>query len=89
MKKIVVKLPRETITAEGGKGEETEDGAEGAAEVTRPPWARVPLLPSEVPEFPEIEIPEVVTAEGFPPDAWRYHLPNTVDVFLPGKVSHD
>lgn len=72
-KKVVVNLPEETMK-------------EGEQSGTRPAWARTALPPSEIPPQPQIEPPEVMTCEPFPPDAWRYHIPPTVDVFLPGKV---
>ena len=77
-KKMVVRLPRETLTA--------EDGDETGVSGTRPAWARVALPMSEVPEMVDAGPPEISTAEAFPPDEWRYRLPDTVDVFLPGKV---
>ena len=72
-KKVVVNLPKETV----------QDGDEKG---TRPSWARTPLPPSEVHEYGEMPPPDLLTAESFPPDAWRHTLPPTVDVFLPGKV---
>lgn len=100
-KKIIVKLPQETIKPEDVASAEApatmaEDGTEASAEVSakleagsRPSWARVPLLPNEVPQFPEVRYPEIRSAEPYYSDGWRYGLPNTVDVFLPGKVSGD
>ena len=73
-KKVIVNLPKETIH-------------EGEESGSRPPWARKPLLPSEVPHYGDLSPPELSTAEAFPPDAWRLSIPATVDVFLPGKVS--
>ncbi|KAI0960912.1 hypothetical protein AcV7_000159 [Taiwanofungus camphoratus] len=74
-KKVVVNLPRETIEPEGEQAP------------ARPPWARTPLRPSSLPEQVDVQPPEVATAESYPPDSWRYNLPNTVDVFLPGKAA--
>ena len=34
----------------------------------------------------EVEPPELTTIDAYPSDSWRYHIPPTVDVFLPGKV---
>ena len=81
-KKVFVNIPRETIPVEGNR--ETLDD-----EVTlrREAWARVPLRPSEVPENLDSTPPETISAELFPPEGWRTHVPPTVDVFLPGKVS--
>ncbi|KAI0668722.1 hypothetical protein C8Q78DRAFT_979228 [Trametes maxima] len=76
-KKVVVNFPRETISAEGDEPPK------------RAPFARTPLPPSEAPEQIEIKCPETSTVELYPPDSWRYHLPPTVDVFLPGKASWD
>ncbi|KAF9818476.1 hypothetical protein IEO21_02714 [Rhodonia placenta] len=69
-KKVVVNLPRETVPGEGDEPS------------TRQPWARTPL---PAPSHQEVVPPETHSAEPFPPDNWRYHLPDTVDVFLPGK----
>jgi hypothetical protein len=73
-KKSVVNLPKETVNYEGEPS-------------TRPPWARIPVKPSAIPDSLEIVYPELTTAECFPPDSWRYHVPATLDVFLPGKVN--
>ncbi|KAH9949523.1 hypothetical protein B0H21DRAFT_728360 [Amylocystis lapponica] len=76
-KKVVVNFPRETIPGEGD------------APPTRQTWARTPLQPSQVPEALDVPPVDITTADPYPPDGWRYHLPNTVDVFLPGKSSWD
>lgn len=74
VKKVVVNLPKEKV-----EGDETENA-------TRPTWARTPLPLAVEHDLPAVTYPELSTAEAFPPDSWRYHLPPTVDVFLPGKV---
>ncbi|EIW65282.1 uncharacterized protein TRAVEDRAFT_68801 [Trametes versicolor FP-101664 SS1] len=76
-KKVVVNFPRETIPAEGDEPPK------------RASFARTALSPSEIAEPVEIRHPETSTIELYPPDSWRYHLPSTVDVFLPGKASWD
>ena len=72
-KKIVVNLPKETNTE--------EDGTK-----SRPPWARrtldVPFVYTEM----ELDGPEMSTCAINPPDVWSRNLPETLDVFLPGKV---
>lgn len=73
-KKVVVNLPRETIPGEGDEPP------------TRASFARMPLVASDVPIQGDVRAPETSTVELYPPDSWRYHLPPTVDVFLPGKV---
>lgn len=73
VKKVIVNLPEETVR-------------EGEDRGSRRAWARTPLPISEVAEEPETVPPELLSIEPYPPDAWRYHLPPTVDVFLPGKV---
>ncbi|KAI6022571.1 hypothetical protein EDC04DRAFT_2937023 [Pisolithus marmoratus] len=75
-KKIVVNLPIETIPG-------TNDDPP-----SRPSWARTPM-PTTSTEEPAIVPPEIDTAEVFPLDAWRYAIPNTIDVFLPGKFTWD
>ncbi|KAH0838729.1 hypothetical protein J3R83DRAFT_7083 [Lanmaoa asiatica] len=75
-KKVIVNLPVETIPG-------TED-----APSSRPPWARTPM-PTTGHEEPVVILPEVTTADPFPPDNWRRNIPDTVDVFLPGKVAWD
>lgn len=74
-KKVIVNLPLETIPA-------TEDRPS-----SRPPWARTPL-PTTSHEEPVVMLPDIASAEPYPPDSWRHHIPHTVDVFLPGKVCH-
>ncbi|RPD68760.1 hypothetical protein L226DRAFT_540402 [Lentinus tigrinus ALCF2SS1-7] len=76
-KKVIVNLPRETIPGEGDEPP------------TRASFARMPLVPSDVPVQGEVRYPETSTVELYPPDSWRYHLPPTVDVFLPGKAAWD
>ena len=73
-KKVIVNLPRETVPGEGDEPP------------TRASFARMPLVESEVPLQVEVRHPDTSTIELYPPDSWRYHLPPTVDVFLPGKV---
>lgn len=75
-KKIVVNLPIETIPG-------TNDDPP-----SRPSWARTPM-PTTSTEEPVVLPLEIHTADMFPPDAWRYSIPNTVDVFLPGKFAWD
>ena len=72
-KKVAINLPVETIPG-------TED-----APPSRPPWARTPM-PTTSHEKPVVTFPETTTADLYPPDNWRHHIPDTVDVFLPGKV---
>ncbi|KAF9560205.1 hypothetical protein CPC08DRAFT_665707 [Agrocybe pediades] len=72
-KKIIVNLPKETVVEEDG---ETK---------TRPSWARVPLDENFVYKDTAVEPVELTTAESFPPDSWRLGLPETIDVYLPGK----
>ncbi|TFK47942.1 hypothetical protein OE88DRAFT_1664911 [Heliocybe sulcata] len=73
-KKVIVKLPKETL-----KDEENTDST------ARPSWARTPMHPSYLPVEPDIQPPETISAEAYPSDTWRYELPDSVDVFLPGK----
>lgn len=75
-KKIVVNLPVETIPGTNGDPP------------SRPSWARTPM-PTTSTEEPVTIPPEIDTAELFPPDAWRYAIPNAIDVFLPGKFAWD
>lgn len=75
-KKVVVNIPVETIP--GNVGEVS----------TRPPWARTPVAASNV-EEPEVIAPEITSIELYPPDSWRLDIPDTVDVFLPGKAAWD
>jgi hypothetical protein len=71
-KKVTVNLPREAIAG--------DDGKPG----TRPSWARTPL---DAPfEDSEVVSAELITAELFPSDDWRHCIPDSIDVFLPGKV---
>ncbi|KAI0735960.1 hypothetical protein C8Q76DRAFT_668735 [Earliella scabrosa] len=76
-KKVIVNLPRETVPGEGDEPP------------TRASFARMPLVESEVPLQVEVRHPDTSTIELYPPDSWRYHLPPTVDVFLPGKAAWD
>lgn len=73
-KKLVVNLPKEII--------QSEEGQPG----TRPEWARQPLPTSGSADHIIIIPVRVATAEIYPPDSWRAELPDTIDVYLPGKV---
>ncbi|KAG0703038.1 hypothetical protein DFH29DRAFT_998824 [Suillus ampliporus] len=75
-KKVVVNLPVETIPGDVGEPP------------TRPPWARTPAAAANSEEL-EVIAPEIDSAELYPPDSWRRDIPDTVDVFLPGKVAWD
>jgi hypothetical protein len=74
LKKINVILPKELLAGEGDNP------------ATRPSWARIPLDPSLVPKEQFVKLPELTSADSFPPDSWRYLEPTTIEVFLPGKV---
>jgi hypothetical protein len=73
VKKLNVNLPKETIRRDDGQP------------ASRPSWARSPLRAFE---FAHQYIPgvETTTTELYPSDYWAKHMPNTLDVFLPGKV---
>ncbi|OJA16781.1 hypothetical protein AZE42_03298 [Rhizopogon vesiculosus] len=75
-KKVVVNIPVETISDDVGESP------------TRPPWARTPV-PLANSEEPTVVPPEIYSAEPYPPDSWRQNVPDTVDVFLPGKIAWD
>ncbi|KAF7319755.1 hypothetical protein MKEN_00757900 [Mycena kentingensis (nom. inval.)] len=72
-KKSVVKLPQETPKDDDGNLLE------------RPSWARRPLEDPFVYEDVKVVEAELTSAESYPPDKWRQEMPNTIDVFLPGK----
>lgn len=72
--KAIVNLPKETVPGEDGEPP------------TRSSWARSPLdNPFEYQDHPGIP-PELTTVELFPPDTYRLHFPNSIDVYLPGRV---
>lgn len=73
-KKAIVSFPKETIPGEDGQP------------ATHPEWARVPIPIDEVPEQLPLPPPVIDTREIYPEDMWRQKLPDTIDVFLPGKV---
>ncbi|KAJ7717531.1 hypothetical protein DFH07DRAFT_1068200 [Mycena maculata] len=73
LKKMVVKLPKESPKDEDGKPLE------------KPSWARIPLeMPFVYKEVQVVEA-ELTTAESYPSDSERLEIPSTIDVFLPGK----
>jgi hypothetical protein len=74
VKKMTVNLPRETIPGENGQS------------ATHPTWARFPLTPPPNSVSCDLAPRELTSAEVYPPDAWKYTVPDTIDVFLPGKV---
>jgi hypothetical protein len=73
-KKVVVNLPIESIREGDDKGKPLSH-------------ARTPVPPLQVAPQPEIRAVELTTVEAYPPDAWRHHIPPTLDVFIPGKVT--
>ncbi|KAG2069850.1 hypothetical protein BDR04DRAFT_1231999 [Suillus decipiens] len=75
-KKVVVNIPVETIPGDVGEVS------------TRPSWARIPVAVLNT-EEPEVIAPETTSIELYPPDSWRQDIPDTVDVFLPGKAAWD
>ncbi|KAG2364724.1 hypothetical protein BDR07DRAFT_1482205 [Suillus spraguei] len=75
-KKVVVNIPVETISGDAGEVS------------TRPSWARTPVAALNQ-EEPEVIAPETTSIELYPPDSWRQDIPDTVDVFLPGKAAWD
>ena len=73
VKKLNVNLPKETILGDDGQP------------LSRPSWARTPLRAVEF-THQYISRVEIFTAELYPTDNWAKSFPNTLDVFLPGKV---
>lgn len=73
-KKMPVNLPKETIRAEDG------------SVIGHAPWARLVADAPPIPPAPLVQPVETNTKEAYPADGWRYLMPSTVDVFLPGKV---
>ncbi|KAG6849794.1 hypothetical protein H0H93_005044 [Arthromyces matolae] len=73
VKKVNIKLPQETILSEDGQ------------QYTRASWARNLLDGFEFEER-EVTPVDVMSGEVYPPDEWRNMLPDTLDVFLPGKA---
>ena len=52
----------------------------------RPLWTRRPIATSSLPDQPQIDPPEINSADVYPVDEYKNLLPPSVDVFLPGKV---
>ena len=72
--KAIVNLPKESVPGEDGEP------------ATRSSWARSPLdNPFLYQDHPAIP-PELTTVEVFPPDTYRFDIPNSIDVYLPGRV---
>ncbi|KAI0285532.1 hypothetical protein BC826DRAFT_119175 [Russula brevipes] len=72
-KKIIVSLPKET--APGIDGEPSIWTA----------FARTPIPEHLVPPQPSSSPPDVISAVIYPQDSLRVSVPNTIDVFLPGR----
>ncbi|PPQ90421.1 hypothetical protein CVT25_014939 [Psilocybe cyanescens] len=77
VKKVIVNLPKETPVGEDGEP------------TTRPSWARSPLPKESDFEETAVKAAEIDTAESYPPDSWRLGLPDSIDVYLPGKRAWD
>ncbi|KDQ17741.1 hypothetical protein BOTBODRAFT_582060 [Botryobasidium botryosum FD-172 SS1] len=75
-RKIIVKIPVETVVEEGENGEK---------KTSRPIWARNPVPPDSLSPQEPLPGPELTTAEIYPEPWPRDELPPTIDVFLPGK----
>jgi hypothetical protein len=74
LKKAIVNLPKESVP--GVDGEPS----------TWTSFARTPIPLHLVPPHPSPSSPVVISAVIHPPDSLRVTLPDTIDVFLPGKV---
>ena len=72
--KATVNLPKETLPAGDGRS-------------TRSSFARNPIPQHLVPPQPHVPPPDATSADIYPPDSLRVEIPNTIDVFLPGRVS--
>ncbi|KAF8575915.1 hypothetical protein K439DRAFT_708741 [Ramaria rubella] len=79
-KKIILKLPVESITKDGDEGD--------ISGVVYSLWSRRPLPHSEVPTMERIQPPETTSIEMHPLEQ-SITLPPTIDVFLPGKAAWD
>ncbi|KAH9067004.1 hypothetical protein EDB83DRAFT_2542288 [Lactarius deliciosus] len=75
--KATVNLPKETVPA----GDDRPP--------TRSSFARTPIPPHLVPPQPSVPPPDVISADIHPPDNLRVEVPDTVEVFLPGKPAWD
>lgn len=75
VKKTIVNLPKETTPAVDGRPTE------------RAHFARTPIPLHLVPPQPPPSPPDVISAVIHPEDGLRTSIPDTVDVFLPAKVS--
>ncbi|PBL01426.1 hypothetical protein ARMGADRAFT_1160623 [Armillaria gallica] len=76
-KKIVVNLPKEDITGDNGQV------------VGRASWARNPLSDPVILPLPDVAAVETYSIEIYPSNDWRYDIPPSIDVFLPGKSAWD
>ncbi|KAG7450750.1 uncharacterized protein BT62DRAFT_1045593 [Guyanagaster necrorhizus] len=74
-KKIVVNLPKEDITGDNGQT------------VCRASWARNPLDDPVILPLPDVAPVETYSIKIYPSDDWRFDIPPTIDVFLPGKMA--
>jgi hypothetical protein len=74
VKKTIVNLPKESVPGVDGEPP------------TRTSFARTPIPLHIVPPQPSPSSPNVASALIYPPDSSRVTLPDTIDVFLPGKV---
>ena len=68
--KATVNLPKETLPDGDGRSS----------------FARTPIPLHLVPSQPHVPPPDVTSANIYPPDNLRVEIPNTIDVFLPGRV---
>ncbi|KAH9053318.1 hypothetical protein EDB87DRAFT_1652018 [Lactarius vividus] len=75
--KATVNLPKETVPAGDGRPP------------TRSSFARTPIPPHLIPPQPPVPPPDVISADIYPPDILRVEVPDTVEVFLPGKSAWD
>ena len=75
-KKVIVNLPKESVP--GVDGEPS----------TRTSFARTPIPLHLVPPHLSPSSPDVISVVINPPDSLRVTLPDTIDVFLPGKVKY-
>jgi len=77
-KKVVVKLPLESVPRTGQEGE-------GESEIKYSLWSRIPVKDADLPKIKDIPLPDMTTMEQHPIEQ-RGPFPATIDVYLPGKV---
>lgn len=94
LRKVVVKLPKETVEDESAEQDQEGNPVASSSRTSRPTWARYPISPDSLPEQPAPVPPQIASVEIYPShlpedegDSAESAAPAAATVVLPRRVS--